>query len=294
MSRTGTPNDPFTDADPRVPFPRTDEKLSCQTEPKLFAIQDITDRAGREKALAKARLACSGCPIVKGCLQWALANKQLTPTGVWAATTARQRTTLRKDLVRRLGDDLVGVVAEQARRKKEKQRAARTASSTVREQVMARLELELLISWPVRVRAVARADVPGPAGAEPRDPRSSPEGGGMTFTNPPVLDGFLDEPTVPATPPDRPRGSASPSPPRTHGADEIVLPCSVADPMMAHAVLHDLAPGDQLRVTGYLHLPRTPTGPMFMVVTELRVLQAALLLDDPASCALRLIAINHT
>ncbi|MFJ5804049.1 hypothetical protein [Streptomyces decoyicus] len=72
----------------------------------------------------------------------------------------------------------------------------------------------------------------------------------------------------------------------THdGADEMVLPCSVADPVMARAVLHDLAPGDQLRVTGYLHLPRTPTEPMFLVVTELRVLQSVLLLDDPASPA---------
>ncbi|MFH8681541.1 WhiB family transcriptional regulator [Streptomyces lydicus] len=35
-----------------------------------------------EKALAEARLACSRCPIVTGCLQRALANKQLTSTGV--------------------------------------------------------------------------------------------------------------------------------------------------------------------------------------------------------------------
>ncbi|MFF7705377.1 hypothetical protein [Streptomyces lydicus] len=69
----------------------------------------------------------------------------------------------------------------------------------------------------------------------------------------------------------------------------MVLPCSVADPVMAHAVLHDLAPGDQLRVTGYLHLPRTPTEPMFLAVTELHVLQSALLLDDPTSPALRLV-----
>ncbi|WP_331729668.1 WhiB family transcriptional regulator [Streptomyces platensis] len=144
--RTGTPNAPSApDADDRLPFPRTDKTLACRSEPKLFAIEDIAGRAEREKALAKARLACSGCPIVTGCLQWALANKQLTPTGVWAATTARQRNTLRKDLVQRLGPDWVGVVAEQARRKQEKQRAA---PPTVREQVMTRLELELIPSRP--------------------------------------------------------------------------------------------------------------------------------------------------
>ncbi|MGA4953735.1 WhiB family transcriptional regulator [Streptomyces lydicamycinicus] len=147
--RTGTPNAPSApDADNRIPFPRTDKTPACANDPQAFAIEDIASRAEREKALAKARLACSGCPIVKGCLQWALANKQLTPTGVWAATTARQRTTLRKDLVQRLGPDWVGVVAEQARRKQEKQRAARAAPPTVREQVMARLELELIPSRP--------------------------------------------------------------------------------------------------------------------------------------------------
>ncbi|MGW3275773.1 WhiB family transcriptional regulator [Streptomyces kronopolitis] len=140
--RTGTPDAPSVpDADDRLPFPRTDTKLACRSEPKLFAIEDITGRAERERALAKARLACSGCPIVTGCLRWALANGQLTPTGVWAATTARQRTALRKDLVQRLGPDWVGVVAEQARRKQQKQRAA---SPTVREKAMARLELEFV------------------------------------------------------------------------------------------------------------------------------------------------------
>ncbi|MGW2393926.1 hypothetical protein ACWCYK_31210 [Streptomyces lydicamycinicus] len=111
----------------------------------------------------------------------------------------------------------------------------------------------------------------------------------MTFTDPLVLDGFLDEPTMPGDATGsiaRFRLTASP----THdGTDEMVLPCSVADPVMAHAVLHDLAPGDQLRVTGYLHLPRTPTEPMRLVVTGLYVLQSALLLGYPASPTPRLI-----
>ncbi|MEU1668567.1 WhiB family transcriptional regulator [Streptomyces sparsogenes] len=146
--RTGTPNIPAVVADDRIPFPHTETPTRCQDDPKLFAIEDVADRTEREKALVKAKAACSGCPIVKDCLKWALANKPLTPTGVWAATTARERNKLRKDLVRRLGNDWVGVVAEQDRRRQEKQRAARLAPPTVRETVMARLELELIPTRP--------------------------------------------------------------------------------------------------------------------------------------------------
>ncbi|MFD4543551.1 WhiB family transcriptional regulator [Streptomyces bauhiniae] len=147
-TRTGSPNTPAVVADDRIPFPHTGGPTRCQDDPKLFAIEDVTDRAEREKALAQAKAACAGCPIVKGCLKWALANKTLTPTGVWAATTARERTKLRKDLVARLGDDWVGVVAEQDHRRQEKQRAARLAPPTVREALMARLELELIPTRP--------------------------------------------------------------------------------------------------------------------------------------------------
>ncbi|MGW3275772.1 hypothetical protein ACWDFH_30560 [Streptomyces kronopolitis] len=109
----------------------------------------------------------------------------------------------------------------------------------------------------------------------------------MTFTL--VLDGFLDEPTMPSDATGstaRFRLTVSP----THdSADGMVLPCRVTDPEMAHAVLYDLAPGDQLRVTGYLHLPRTLTETMFLAVRELHVLESALLLDETALPALRLV-----
>jgi hypothetical protein len=146
--RTGTPNTPTVTADDRIPFPHTDVPLRCHAKPKLFAIEDIADPREHDKALAQAKRACDACPIVTGCLKWALANNQLTPTGVWAATTARERNKLRKDLVRRLGDDWVGVVAEQDRRRQDKQRAARLAPPTVREKAMARLELELIPTRP--------------------------------------------------------------------------------------------------------------------------------------------------
>jgi hypothetical protein len=99
------------------------------------------------------------------------------------------------------------------------------------------------------------------------------------------LDGFLDEETVPgdvhgATA--RFRVTVSPTDGRM---DEMILPCSVADPALAHAVLHDLAPGDKLRVTGYLHLPGTPDAPIWLAVTALAVLETAPLVlawDDSA------------
>ncbi|WP_331722604.1 WhiB family transcriptional regulator [Streptomyces sp. NBC_00122] len=146
-NRTGVPQPPaIIVADDRVPFPETDQALRCRTSPARFSIEDIrnTDEAprAREKALAKAKHACSGCPIVKDCLKWALANPGLTETGVWAATTKRDRTQLRKRLVDRLGEDWVGVVAEEDRRWRERARAARVVPPTARELALARLELE--------------------------------------------------------------------------------------------------------------------------------------------------------
>jgi hypothetical protein len=57
--------------------------------------------------------------------------------------------------------------------------------------------------------------------------------------------------------------------------DEMVVPCTATTPVLAAAVLHDLAPGDQLRITGYLCLPRTPDEPIWLDVTTLEVLWAA-------------------
>ncbi|WP_411078349.1 hypothetical protein [Streptomyces sp. cmx-10-25] len=90
-----------------------------------------------------------------------------------------------------------------------------------------------------------------------------------------ALDGFLDEETVPGDLDGltaRFRLTVSPS---DELADEMVLPCTVADPAMAHRVIHDLLPGDKLRVTGHLHLPHTPGEPMWLVVTEMTLLQPA-------------------
>lgn len=148
-SRTGTAT--FVPADTRIPFPVSDQPLACRTNPSLFSIEDVSttdDPRAREKATAQAKQACSGCPVVTECLKWALANPDLTPTGVWAATTKRDRKRLRKQLVTRLGDDWAGVVANQDRRRREQRRTARIAPPTVRDQALARLELELVPTRP--------------------------------------------------------------------------------------------------------------------------------------------------
>ncbi|MFI6143749.1 hypothetical protein ACIBCC_36870 [Streptomyces griseus] len=101
-------------------------------------------------------------------------------------------------------------------------------------------------------------------------------------TEPIALDGFLEEPSVPGDlhgSTARFRLTVSPTDERT---DEMVLPCNVTDPALAHAAIHDLAPGDKLRVTGHLHLPRTPDDPMWLAVTTLTVLETAPLLTDQA------------
>ncbi|MFE7574700.1 hypothetical protein ACFU5Z_08180 [Streptomyces sp. NPDC057521] len=100
-----------------------------------------------------------------------------------------------------------------------------------------------------------------------------------------ALDGFLDEETVPGDlhgSTARFRLTVSPTDEHT---DEMILPCTVADPALAHAVIHGLVPGDKLRVTGHLRLPRTPDEPMWLVVIKLAVLETAPQLSDPVAVA---------
>jgi hypothetical protein len=54
--------------------------------------------------------------------------------------------------------------------------------------------------------------------------------------------------------------------------DEMVLPCSVTDSELTTAVLHELRPGDHVRVTGYLGLPRISGHPMWLQVLTLELL----------------------
>ncbi|MGW0632984.1 WhiB family transcriptional regulator [Streptomyces sp. NPDC002758] len=110
MSRTTYP--PAFLADPRIPFPCTETPLACRTNPAWFIHEHGQSGPDDADRIERAKTACGGCPIAAGCLKWALANPKLTSSGIWAATTARQRTTLRRRLQVRLGLDWLDVVAQ--------------------------------------------------------------------------------------------------------------------------------------------------------------------------------------
>ncbi|MFE7776330.1 WhiB family transcriptional regulator [Streptomyces sp. NPDC057445] len=105
-------------ADPRIPFPHTDNPPACSTDPERFVHGHGENGPKVQEQLDAARALCSTCPVVQDCLRWALANPSLTPTGIWAATTARQRNVLRARLSGRLGEDWVATVAEEVRRER--------------------------------------------------------------------------------------------------------------------------------------------------------------------------------
>jgi len=103
-------------ADARIPFPYSPTPTACRTQPQTFAYDRGTGSDPEVRArIAQAKFACRRCPIATACLQWALAHPELTPEGIWAATTATERTGLRNRLVARLGKDWVGVVAGRRR-----------------------------------------------------------------------------------------------------------------------------------------------------------------------------------
>lgn len=89
-----------------------------------------------------------------------------------------------------------------------------------------------------------------------------------------TLTGFLDDEVITED-----RGTlarfrvcVSPSDDRV---DELALPCAVADPELARVVISEFQPGDRIRVTGYLGLPRIAGHPMWLHVATLELLDAA-------------------
>ncbi|CAC36636.1 WhiB family transcriptional regulator [Streptomyces sp. NRRL_B-16638] len=153
MTRTGAPHPShFTHPDPRFPFPHSPVPTPCQTQPDTFDFVN-GDRSGEsrqstEQRLARARRACSGCPIVKDCLRWALVNKPLTKVGIFAATTPGQRTELRKRIADRLGPDWIDVLADQDKDRRERAAAARHDPLTVNQSRIVRLDRE--VNGPMR------------------------------------------------------------------------------------------------------------------------------------------------
>ncbi|KAB2977473.1 WhiB family transcriptional regulator [Streptomyces sp. SS1-1] len=88
----------------RIPFPASASPTACRRNPRIFDVVrgEATDPAAASR-IQKAKAACRHCPIATDCLRWALTNPDQTPTNVWAATTAGERTVLRTRLARRLG-----------------------------------------------------------------------------------------------------------------------------------------------------------------------------------------------
>jgi WhiB family redox-sensing transcriptional regulator len=133
--------------DPRFPFPHSSTPTRCQTRPRLF---DFTPgdrsgdtRAATEERLGRARRACSACPIATDCLRWALVNKPLTKTGIYATTTPGQRTALRKRMVDRLGPNWIDVLAAQEQARREQAAAARHNPLTITQARIVSLDREV-------------------------------------------------------------------------------------------------------------------------------------------------------
>ncbi|MEV0185851.1 WhiB family transcriptional regulator [Streptomyces sp. NPDC050625] len=129
-------------ASDRITFPFTASRTACQRQPGLFSHEATSTPAARAD-IEQAKRLCSGCPIVTGCLKWALAHPTQARLGVWAGTTARQRTHLRQRLADRLGTDWVTVVADHEDRLREQRQAARHAPLTVHEARIVRLDRDL-------------------------------------------------------------------------------------------------------------------------------------------------------
>ncbi|MEW1724711.1 WhiB family transcriptional regulator [Streptomyces sp. NPDC093109] len=136
-------------ADPRIPFPSSATATACQPDPARF-VHEYGAGADDRARIEQAKAACTACPLAVACLKWALANEKLTPTGIWAATTARQRTALRKTLVERLGPDWAGAgaVAARDRTREQRDRARRLNPPTVRDRALSALEHERIPTRP--------------------------------------------------------------------------------------------------------------------------------------------------
>jgi hypothetical protein len=90
-----------------------------------------------------------------------------------------------------------------------------------------------------------------------------------------VLDGYLEEDPQPGDSLALTALFRLTLSPTEDPVDGAILPCTVADPQLAHEVLHTLRPGDRLRVTGRIRLPRIPGGILRVCVSALEILDTA-------------------
>jgi hypothetical protein len=89
-----------------------------------------------------------------------------------------------------------------------------------------------------------------------------------------TLTGFLDDEVIAEDAGTRARFRVCVSPSEDR-VDELALPCVVADPELARVVVSEFEPGDRIRVTGYLGLPRIAGHPMWLHVATLELLDTA-------------------
>jgi|GEM_PF-4605877 len=136
------PADTGAGAGAGIPFPAPATPTACRTQPALFDHGVRGTSPDDARRVAQARALCTDCPVAVDCLKWALAHPDLSPEGIWAGTTPAQRRTLRRRLVDRLGPRWAAVVAEQDRRRKERQALARHQPLTVRQAQIVREDRE--------------------------------------------------------------------------------------------------------------------------------------------------------
>ncbi|MFE5029834.1 WhiB family transcriptional regulator [Streptomyces sp. NPDC056656] len=92
-----------------APFPRSDQPPQCSADPNLFQTDYDGPAPGssQERRVRLAKRVCIACPIAETCLKWALVNEELALTGIWGATTVRERNALRGRLFLRLGPEWI-------------------------------------------------------------------------------------------------------------------------------------------------------------------------------------------
>ncbi|MEU9313419.1 WhiB family transcriptional regulator [Streptomyces sp. NPDC048256] len=139
----------------RITFPYTATPTACQRQPTLFS-HEATSTPAAQADIEQAKQLCSGCPIAAGCLKWALAHASEARLGVWASTTARQRTQLRWRLADRLGTDWATVVADREDRRRAQRLAARYTPLIVHQARIVRLDRDLNGPLPRRPRRLTR------------------------------------------------------------------------------------------------------------------------------------------
>ncbi|MEU0031738.1 hypothetical protein [Streptomyces sp. NPDC006335] len=98
-----------------------------------------------------------------------------------------------------------------------------------------------------------------------------------------VLDGYLDDQTLPDDLSDTSVRFQLVVSPTEDRIDELVIPCTVTNPELAHAVVNDLGASDLLRVTGRLQLPQAPGDGIRLQVNAMHVLEGGVDLSQVAS-----------